>query len=61
MALYQSFLSMKWQWTYGPTLLPLNNHFHTSEACLRMHCIDPQALVFMFHAGSLNRPTIHEQ
>ena len=29
------FLSMKWQWTYGPTLLPLNNHFHTSEACLK--------------------------
>ncbi len=22
-----SFLSMKWQWTYGPTLLPWNNHF----------------------------------
>ncbi len=29
------FLSMKWQWTYGPTLLPWNNHFHTSEACLK--------------------------
>ncbi len=30
-----NFLSMKWQWTYGPTLLPWNNHFHTSEACLK--------------------------
>ncbi len=25
---------LKWQRTYGPTLLPWNNHFHTSEACL---------------------------
>ncbi len=25
---------MKWQYTYGPTLLPWNNHFHTSKACL---------------------------
>ncbi len=28
---------MKWEWTYGPTLLPWNGHFqifHTSEACL---------------------------
>ncbi len=24
-----NFLSMKWQWTYDPTLLPWNNHFHT--------------------------------
>ncbi len=27
-----SFLSMKWQWTCGRTLLPWNNNFHTSEA-----------------------------
>ncbi len=32
----EHFLSMKWQWTYGqPTLSPWNNHFHTSEACLK--------------------------
>ncbi len=31
----KDFLSMKWQWTYGPTLLPWNNHFHTSEACFK--------------------------
>ncbi len=30
-----NFLSMKWQWTYGPTLSPWNNHFHTSEACFK--------------------------
>ncbi len=30
-----NFLSMKWQWTYGQTLLPWNNHFHTYEACLK--------------------------
>ncbi len=30
------FLSMKWQWTYGQTLLPWNNHFHTSKACLKI-------------------------
>ena len=23
------------QWTYGQTLLSWNNHFHTSEACLK--------------------------
>ena len=28
-----TFLSMKWQWIYGPTLTPWNNHFHTSKAC----------------------------
>ncbi len=27
--------SMKWQWTYGQTLLPCNNNFHTSEARLK--------------------------
>ncbi len=26
-------LTMKWQWTYGPTLLPWFHHFHTS-CCL---------------------------
>ena len=32
-----SFLSMKRQWTYGPTLWPWNNHFHTyDEACLKL-------------------------
>ncbi len=34
-ATWSNFLSMKRQWTYGPTLLPWNNHFHTSEACLK--------------------------
>ncbi len=24
---------MKCQWTYGPTQLPWNDHFHTSLAC----------------------------
>ncbi len=32
---YPDLLSMKWQWTYGPTLLPLTIHFHTLEACLK--------------------------
>ena len=31
---FRHFLSMKWQWTYGPILMPWNNHFHTSKACL---------------------------
>ncbi len=26
-------LTMKHQWTYGPTLLPWFDHFHTSHAC----------------------------
>ncbi len=26
-------LTMKRQWTYGPTQLPWNDHFHTSLAC----------------------------
>ncbi len=26
-------LTMKRQWTYGPTLLPWFDHFHTSLAC----------------------------
>ncbi len=29
----KSLLTMKRQWTYGPTLLPWFDHFHTSLAC----------------------------
>ncbi len=57
-----SFLSMKWQWTYGPTLLPWSNHFYTSKACLtslRMYCIDTEAIAFMFNGGSSCASTIH--
>ncbi len=28
-----SLMTMKRQWTYGPTQVPLNDHFHTSLAC----------------------------
>ncbi len=27
------FLSMKWQWTYGPTIFLWTIHFHTSDSC----------------------------
>ncbi len=34
-------LTMKCQWTYGPTLLPWFDHFHTSLACFkdRVNCL----------------------
>ncbi len=48
---YIDFLSMKWQWTYGPTLLPWNNHFHTSEACFK-----PLILGSMASLISSNQP-----
>ncbi len=30
---WSDLLTMKRQWTYGPTLLPWFDHFHTSLAC----------------------------
>ncbi len=35
---HSDLLTMKRQWTYGPTLLPWFDHFHTSLACFTALC-----------------------
>ncbi len=57
-------LSMKWQWAYGPTLLPWNNHFRTYKAGLELlkvvlegyrRCPDSHDLSECHHLHELGR------